>query len=104
MKSLALAFAAALSAAQAARPVTLVSEVRAALAAHDQARAETIVNARRTERGDTPETIEAMSWLARGAQADGQLDRADRLAGDTQRLAVAALGKRRVDDDAQLAT
>lgn len=104
MKLLALAFAAVLSGAQAARPVTLVSEVRAALAAHDQARAETLVNARRAERGDTPETIEAMSWLARGAQADGQLDRADRLAGDTQRLAVAALGKRRVDEDAHLAT
>lgn len=104
MKSLALAFVAALSAAQVARPVTLVSEVRAAIAAHDQARAEALVASRRAERGDTPETIEAMSWLARGAQADGQLDRADRLAGDTQRLAVAALGSRRVDEDAHLAT
>jgi thiol-disulfide isomerase/thioredoxin len=104
MKSLALAFVAALSAAQAARPVTLVSEVRAAIAAHDQARAEALVASRRAERGDTPETIEAMSWLARGAQADGQLDRADRLAADTQRLAVAALGSRRVDEDAALAT
>ena len=104
MKLLTMAFAAALSAAQAARPVTLVSEVRAAIAAHDQTRAETLVAARRAERGDTPETIEAMSWLARGAQAERQLDRADRLAAETQRLAVAALGTRRVDDDAHLAT
>jgi thiol-disulfide isomerase/thioredoxin len=104
MKGLALAFVAVVSAAQVARPVTLVSEVRAAIAAHDQARAETLVASRRAERGDTPETIEAMSWLARGAQAEGQLERADRLAAETQRLAVAALGKRRVDEDAPLAT
>jgi thiol-disulfide isomerase/thioredoxin len=81
-----------------------VSEVRAAIAARDQARAETLVASRRAERGDTPETIEAMSWLARGAQAEGQHDRADRLAAETQRLAVAALGTRRVDEDAHLAT
>ena len=104
MKLLALAFVAALSAAQVAQPVTLVSEVRAAIAAHDQARAEALVASRRAERGDTPETIEAMSWLARGAQAEGQLERADRLAAETQRLAVAALGKRGVDEDAHLAT
>jgi len=103
MKAPALALAAALFAGQ-ARPVTLVSEVRAAIAAHDQARAETMVASRRAERGDTPEVLEAMSWLARGAQAEGQLDRADKLAGDAQRLAVAALGKRRVDEDAHLAT
>ena len=103
MKAPALALAAALFAGQ-GRPVTLVSEVRAAIAAHDQARAETMVASRRAEQGDTPEVLEAMSWLARGAQAEGQLDHADTLAGETQRLAVAALGKRRVDEDAHLAT
>jgi len=104
MKALGLALAAALFAGQAARPVTLVSEVRAAIAAHDHSRAETLVASRRAAQGNTPEIIEAMSWLARGAQADGQLDRADTLAADAQRLAVAALGKRRVDEDAHLAT
>ena len=103
MNALGLVFVAAFAVGQ-ARPVTLVSEVRAAVAAHDHARAEALVNSRRAERGDTPETIEAMSWLARGAQAERQLDRADRLAAETQRLAVAALGTRRVDDDAHLAT
>lgn len=104
MKTLGLALAATLFTGQAARPVTLVSEVRAAVAAHDHARAEALVASRRAEQGDTPEILAAMSWLARGAQADGQLDRADRFAADTQRLAVAALGKRRVDEDAHLAT
>jgi thiol-disulfide isomerase/thioredoxin len=103
MNALALIFTVAVFTPQAARPVTLVSEVRAAIAAHDQARAESLVAERRSAQGDTPETIEAMSWLARAAQADGQLDRADRLAGETQRLAVAALGKRRVDEDPHLA-
>jgi len=104
MNAVALFFAVALSAGQAARPVTLVTEVRAAIAAHEPARAEALVAARRSAQGDTPETIEALSWLARGAQADGQLDRADRLAAEAQKLAVAALGERRVDDDAHLAT
>jgi thiol-disulfide isomerase/thioredoxin len=102
MKVLGLALAAALFAGQTARPVTLVSEVRAAIAAHDQAGAERLVTSRRAGRGDTPEIIEAMSWLARAAQAEGQLDRADTLAADTQRLAVAALGKRSVDEDPHL--
>ena len=69
MNALGLVFVAAFAVGQ-ARPVTLVSEVRAAIAAHDHARAEALVNARRVERGDTPETIEAMSWLARGDLGD----------------------------------
>jgi thiol-disulfide isomerase/thioredoxin len=104
MKGLALVLAAALSAGQAAQPVTLVSEVRAAIAAHDLARADTIVAQHRAEQGNTPEILEAMSWLARGAQAEGQLDRAEQYAVDTQRLAVAALGARSIDADARLAT
>ena len=101
MKILGLLFAAALS-AQSAKPVTIVSEVRAAINAHDLARAESLVAARRLQQGDTPEIIEAISWLARGAQAEGQLDRADSLAADAMRLGVAALGTRRVDEDPHL--
>jgi thiol-disulfide isomerase/thioredoxin len=104
MKIFALTLAAAsLFASQATQPVTPVSEVRAALAAHDLARAERTVAERRTEQGTTPEIIEAMSWLARGAQADGQRDRAEQYAADAQQLAITALGTRRVDDDGHLA-
>jgi hypothetical protein len=50
----ALIFALALFAAgQAAHPVTLVAEVRAAIAVHDLARAEAIVAGRRAEQGNT---------------------------------------------------
>jgi thiol-disulfide isomerase/thioredoxin len=76
--------------------------VRAAINAHDLARAESLVAARRLQQGDTPEIIEAISWLARGAQAEGQLDRADSLAAEAMRLGVAALGQRRVDEDPHL--
>jgi thiol-disulfide isomerase/thioredoxin len=87
-----------------ARPVTLVSEVRAALNAHDLARAEAIVAARRAAQGSNSEIIEAVSWLARGAQGEGQLDKAERYADEVQALAKTALGSRRIDDDARLAT
>jgi thiol-disulfide isomerase/thioredoxin len=100
---LALALAASSPAQQAARPATLVSEVRAAIAAHDLAQAETLVAQRRAQQGTTPDVIEAVSWLGRGALADGQLDRAERFAIDAQQLAVAAIGSRPVDADAKLA-
>lgn len=99
----ALALAAALSAGQTARPVTLVSQVRAALAAHDLSRAEALVAQRTAEQGTTPDVIEAVSWLGRGALAEGQPDRAEQYAVEAQRLALAALGSRKVDDDAHLA-
>ena len=100
---LSLALAAALSAqTPAPKPVTFISEVRAAITAHDLVRAGTLVDQRRAAQGNTPEVIEAVSWLARSAQAEGQRDRAEQLASDAQRLAVAALGKGRLDDDAHL--
>ncbi len=77
MTALTLALLAALAAGQ-ARPVTLISEVKAAIAAHDLSRAEALVAARRAEQGDTPEAIEAVSWLGRGALAEKQADRAER--------------------------
>ena len=104
MKALALAFAAALFVGQAARPVTLLSEVREAIAAHDLTRAEGLVATRRAEQGTTPEVIEAISWLGRGALAERQLDRAEKHALEAYTLAVNSLGTRPVDSDAKLAT
>src|SRR4051812_9666947 len=84
------------------RPVTLVSQVRDALGSHDLKRAEALVAARRAADGTTPEVIEATSWLARGSQAEGQLDAAERYVDEVQRLATAALRGRPIDDDARL--
>lgn len=89
---------------QTARPVTLVSEVRAAIAAKDLARAESLVAERRQQAGNTPEVVAALSWLARGAQAEGRNDKAEAWAEEAQRLAVAALNGRPVDSDANLVT
>jgi thiol-disulfide isomerase/thioredoxin len=96
------ALAAALVAGQAARPVTLISEVRAAIAAHDLARAETLVVQRRAQQGNTSEVIEALSWIARGAFAERQLDRAEQFAVQAQTLTLAALGATSLDEDAKL--
>src|SRR3954463_2511386 len=89
---------------QAPRPATLISEVRAAIAAHDLAKGETLIVQRRDQQGTTSEVIEAVSWLARGALAEGQSDRAEQYATEAQRLAVAAIGSRGVDEDPKLAT
>jgi thiol-disulfide isomerase/thioredoxin len=80
----------------------IITDVRAAIAAKDFARGETLLNEYRTARGATPELIEAMSWLARGTFAAGQLDLAAQYSADTHDLAVAALRTRRLDEDAHL--
>jgi cytochrome c biogenesis protein CcmG/thiol:disulfide interchange protein DsbE len=102
--ALAWALAATLFAGQAPRPVTLVSEVRAAIAAHDLAGAEALIVQRRAQQGNTSEVIEAVSWLGRGALAERQLDRAERFAAQAQTLTLAALGSQSIDEDAKLAS
>lgn len=90
--------------AQAVAAPDVVAEVREAIAAKDLDRADAIYARRRSERGDRSDVVNALSWLGRGALAAGQLDRANRYAADAQRLAIAALGTRKLDDDAQLVT
>ena len=85
-------------------PATLVAQVRAALSAHDVLAAEAIVAKARAAQGDTPEVIEAVSWLARGAQAEGQTGKAERYVDEVQRLSAPALRGRRIDDDPHLAS
>lgn len=82
----------------------VIPEVRAAIAAHDLDRAEAIAAKGRADHGTTPEVIEAVSWLGRGALAEEQWERADRYAREAQQLAVAALGGRRLDSEPRLAT
>jgi thiol-disulfide isomerase/thioredoxin len=82
----------------------VVSEVRAAIDARDLDRADAVFTKHRRERGETPEVIEALSWLGRGALAQGQLDRADRYAREAYQLAVRSLGTRSVDTEPRLAT
>lgn len=108
MKSVCLVLLGVLLAAPAAGQTTaaadVVSEVRAAIRARDLDRADAIFTKRRAERGNVPEIIEALSWLGRGALAEGQLDRADRYAREAQQLAAASLGTRALDSEPRLAT
>src|SRR4051794_14499634 len=85
--------------AQPAKPLTLIQQVRAALTEKDFAKAEALVAMQRAEKGNTPEVLAALSWLARGAQTAGQADRADTFAAEAQALAVKALAGRSADDD-----
>jgi thiol-disulfide isomerase/thioredoxin len=77
--------------------------VRAAITAKDFAKGEALAEADRAARGVTSELVEAMSWLARGTYAAGQLDEAARFSADTYELAVDALKTRRMEDDRSLA-
>jgi thiol-disulfide isomerase/thioredoxin len=91
-------------AAQAQAPTDLVADVRAATGAGDFPKAEAIVAAARAERGDTPEALAALSWLARGALAAKDLDTANRYATETYRLVEQALKTTALDSDAFLQT
>jgi thiol-disulfide isomerase/thioredoxin len=80
----------------------IVRDVRAAVARGDFAGAEALVAGRQKQQGLTPELLEAMSWLGRGALAAKQYDRAHAYARKTQDLAVAELRKRPLDQEPHL--
>lgn len=74
--------------AVAAAAGTVISDIRAAIARKDFEGGERIVAAYRARHGVTPEMLEALSWLGRGALAAGELDRADTYAAETYELAA----------------
>ena len=104
MNALAIVLTSLLAVGQTARPVTLVAEVRAALAAHDLTKAEAIVAKRRADQGNTAEVLEAASWLGRGALAEKQLDQAEKYAIAVQKDILSTLAGRPVDTDPRFAT
>ncbi len=85
-----------------AQAPTLTATVRAAIARQDFAGAEQLVTNDRKARGVTPDGLEAMSWLGRGALAAERWDAADTYARDTYTLAVAALKGRTMDQEPHL--
>lgn len=82
----------------------LVAEVRAAIARQDFAEGDRLIAAHRAADGVTPQMLEALSWMGRGALAAGQLDKADAYGQQTYELALVVLERRGVDDDRSLAT
>lgn len=79
-------------------------DVHALVAHGDMATADRAVQMARGKVGNNPEVAAALSWLARGALAAKQLDRADAYALETQKMALPLLGMRRIDADPWLPT
>jgi thiol-disulfide isomerase/thioredoxin len=97
----ALAVVLATSLASAA-PAGIIPDVRAAVAQGDFAKGEALIAAYRQEHGTTPEALEALSWLARGALAKHNLDKAEDYAAQTYGLCTAALKTRQMDAEPHL--
>jgi thiol-disulfide isomerase/thioredoxin len=83
---------------------TLVADVRAAIGRGDLAAAEALVETFRHEAGDTPEALEALSWIGRGALAAEDYANALRFADKTEALALHALESRTLDAEPHLPT
>ena len=86
----------------AAAQQNIVAGVRGLIAKEDFAAAERTVRAFIAEKGPTPEALEALSWLGRGALARKDLDEAQRFATETYGLALEALRSRGMDDEPRL--
>ena len=89
---------------QAATPParTIINDVRDLIAKDDFATAEKTLRAFIAEKGVTPDALEAMSWLGRGALAKKRLDEANRFATETYGLSLKALESRKMDDEPRL--
>ena len=80
----------------------LVDEVRATIAAGNFTAGERLIDGYRQSRGETPESILALSWLGRGAQAAKRWDDAARYSTATRKAVEAQLKKRPLDAEPQL--
>jgi thiol-disulfide isomerase/thioredoxin len=80
----------------------LVREVRTAIAQNNFAAGETLIRKYKTTAGTTPEMIEAVSWLGRGALAAKQFDRAQAYASEARKLVLEELNRRALDAEPRL--
>jgi len=77
----------------------LVMQVRGAIAADEFSRATVYVRDYRAAKGVTAELATAMSWIARGALARQDYERAETTAKETYELSLELLKKRAIDDE-----
>lgn len=82
----------------------LVQDVQTLVEHRQLAEAASLVRAARAKSGATSEVAAATSWLARGALADHQYDRADEYATEARKMALALVGMRRIETDPWLPT
>jgi thiol-disulfide isomerase/thioredoxin len=81
---------------------TLVTDVQTAMSRGNFPLAEAMLQSYRTQRGVTPEYLEALSWLARGDLITRQFDKADAVAKDAEKLALQSLATRPLDAEPHL--
>jgi len=80
----------------------VIEDVRFAVSQNNFSAAESELNSYRTQRGVTPEYVEAYSWMARAALDEGQYDQAAAYAKQTKTLAVEQLKSRPLDAEPHL--
>ena len=80
----------------------LVGDVRAQLSQNSFSAAESELNSYKAQHGATPEYLEALSWMARGAAATSQWDKATCYATETRTLCEQQLTKRKLDAEPHL--
>ena len=105
MKRLLILLVASISFAPVARAQTgIVADVRAAIAKKDMKGADALLAQFRQANGTTPEALEALSWLGRGALAAEDNDAAVRYAQEARKLVVAMLPTHPLASDPHLQT
>lgn len=82
----------------------IVTDVRTSIAQRDFAGAESQIQSYQQQSGATPEMLEALSWVARGALEAKDLSRAEAASKRTYDLSLAQLKKRKLDADGSLPT
>jgi thiol-disulfide isomerase/thioredoxin len=80
----------------------VVAQVQTAASMKDYATAERMVNAMQAAGGQTPTSILALSWIARGALDNRDYDRAEKYAAATRAEALAQLKHRPLDTEPDL--
>jgi thiol-disulfide isomerase/thioredoxin len=88
--------------AAAAAQAAIVQDVRQAIARKDFSSGEAEIERYRAAKGVTPELIEAISWLGRGALALKDYDRAEKYSREAFDLAGAQLRHRALDEEPHL--
>lgn len=81
---------------------TVVTDVQTAMSRGNFPQAEATLQSYRSQRGVTPEYLEALSWLARGDLITRQFDQADVTAKEVEKLAVQSLAARPLDAEPHL--
>ena len=97
-------FSLLLFAAGLASAADFVTDVRVALARNQFQAAAQMLNSYRAASGETPQWMEALSWLARAELDAGNYDAAEKFAGETYQLTTGALKNRRLNREPSLQT